>query len=444
MGLGGGISDTIKGWGWAFGAMVFLALAAFGSYRLSIAPSVWREVPVLLGCVAAPTVAIGLWLPARDTHSLVRIAALSAGGLIATRWACYGFLRILRARGFLVENVLIVGAGQVGIDLALSLQEHPEYGMEPVGFLDGFPDTGLPLPILGTLDSLERVLGEYQVRRAVLAFGAVREPDVVPIVRACEQAAVDIHVLPRFFELGFAAKGRDVDCIWGMPLLRLRRAPWRSVTWKLKRAIDVLVASLVLLVASPLYLLITLLVKTTSRGPVYHRQGRIGRDGQIMEILKFRSMQLNDDFDTQWSVGDDARTTAVGRLIRRFSLDELPQLINVLKGEMSLVGPRPERPYFVKRFQTEIPRYVDRHRVQPGLTGLAQVNGLRGDTPIDQRARLDNFYIENWSLSGDLSILLRTVAAVSRDAIRRRPRPQLADPGPALSVAAGGRQASAS
>jgi exopolysaccharide biosynthesis polyprenyl glycosylphosphotransferase len=179
-----------------------------------------------------------------------------------------------------------------------------------------------------------------------------------------------------------------------------------------KRAFDSTIAGLMLLVLSPLYGMLALAVRFSSPGPVYFRQRRIGKNGREVEIYKFRSMRVNDESDVQWSVDEDDRVTKIGRIMRKTSLDELPQLWNVLKGDMSLVGPRPERPFFVEQFEQEVPRYGDRHRVPVGLTGLSQVNGLRGDTSIADRAWFDNHYIENWSVGGDLVILARTAGAV--------------------------------
>jgi exopolysaccharide biosynthesis polyprenyl glycosylphosphotransferase len=421
--LAGGVAlmlaDPVVWWAWTFVALVVTVLAVSGSYRQRITPSVFMDSGYVLGCVAVPLVGLTLVVGGSSALELLRAAVVGAGFLLMARVLCYAALRQLRARGLTAENTLVIGAGHVGVQVVHILQEHPEYGLVPVGFLDGFDDSDLPLPILGDVRSLDQVLVEYDVRRVVIAFGATREPDMVPIVRACDRASVDIHVLPRFFELGFAAKGRDVDSIWGMPLLRLRRAALRSYAWRIKRAFDFVVAGLALLLVSPLYGLLALLVKVSSSGPVYLRQVRIGQRGEPVEILKFRSMRMNDDSDTQWNVADDDRTTWIGQIMRRLSLDELPQLVNVVRGEMSLVGPRPERPFFVDLFKNEIPRYSDRHRVPVGLTGLAQIHGLRGDTPIDERATFDNQYIENWSLWWDIVILMRTVTAVIRHARHR-------------------------
>jgi len=225
---------------------------------------------------------------------------------------------------------------------------------------------------------------------------------------------VDMYIIPRFFELGLQAAPRDVDMVWGYPLVRLRRSTMRASGRAAKRAFDSGVAALMLLLLSPLYGLLALAVKVTSPGPIYFRQRRIGKNGHEVEVLKFRSMRVNEESDTQWSVNDDDRVTKIGRIMRKTSSDELPQLWNVLRGEMSLVGPRPERPFFVEQFEQEVPRYGDRHRVPVGLTGLSQVKGLRGDTSIEDRAWFDNHYIENWSVGGDLMILARTAGAVIR------------------------------
>ncbi len=417
VGIGAGLTRSVQWWGWVYLGLVLAILAATGSYRTCITPSISQEAAPLLGCVAVPAVALGLIVQHGSLPGLLSTGGVAAVLLLVTRAGSYYLQHLMRARGALVENTLIIGAGHVGVQLARTLQDHPGYGLAPIGFLDSFDDTDLPLPILGSVRNLDRVLVEYEVRRVVIAFGATREPDMVPIVRACDRASVDIHVLPRFFELGFAGKGRDVDNIWGMPLLRLRRAALRTNAWRIKRVFDILVAGLGLLLASPVFCLLALGVKLSGPGPIFHRQRRIGQRGEMVEVLKFRSMTVNEDADTQWSVAGDHRTTRIGGIMRRLSLDELPQLINVARGEMSLVGPRPERPYFVDRFKAEIPRYGDRHRVPVGLTGLAQVHGLRGDTPIDERARFDNQYIENWSLWWDVSIIARTASAVLRQAL---------------------------
>jgi exopolysaccharide biosynthesis polyprenyl glycosylphosphotransferase len=261
---------------------------------------------------------------------------------------------------------------------------------------------------------LRMVLSEEQIDRVIVAFGVTRESDMVDVFRACEDASVEIHVLPRFFELATAMNSRNVDDVWGYPLLRLRRSLLRRNARIVKRVFDAAVAAFALLVVSPLYAVIAAVVKLTSPGPVHFRQQRVGERGVIVDVLKFRSMRVNSRSDVEWNPTNDS-VTKIGRILRLTGLDELPQLWNILKGDMSLVGPRPERPFFVEQFKVDVPRYDDRHRVPVGLTGLAQVHGLRGDTSIDERARLDNQYIENWSLWRDVVILFQTFTAVIRN-----------------------------
>jgi exopolysaccharide biosynthesis polyprenyl glycosylphosphotransferase len=403
-----------------FAAVAMMALALHGHYRTRISPLLTREAGGIIGCLAVALVGVAL-IPGShpDTDALLQVGLFAGALVLLGRAGSYSVVRLVRSKTAL-EPTLIVGAGSVGVEMARTLQDHPEYGLMPIGFLDNFDDGDLPIPVLGTVRSLDVVLREYEVRRVIIAFGSIREPEMVPVVRACDRASVDIHVLPRFFELGATAEGREVDDIWGMPVVRLPRPTLQPMAWRVKRAFDIAVASVFLLVSAPVLGLLAVLVRLSSPGPILFRQKRVGQHGRVVDVLKFRSMRENSDCDTQWSVRDDERTTRIGRFMRRTSLDELPQFINVLKGEMSLVGPRPERPFFVNQFQTEVPRYGDRHRVPVGMTGWAQVHGLRGDTSIEQRARFDNQYIESWSVWRDIVILGRTARAILKEAFESR------------------------
>jgi exopolysaccharide biosynthesis polyprenyl glycosylphosphotransferase len=223
-------------------------------------------------------------------------------------------------------------------------------------------------------------------------------------------------VVPRFFELYGADRRSHVEVIWGVPLVRLRRWPLRPSHSLIKRGTDVVVSALALIVLSPLFAATALAVRLEGGRGVIFRQTRIGRNGAPFTLYKFRSMRPADEAerDTRWSIDGDDRIGPVGRFLRRTGLDEAPQLVNVLRGDMSIVGPRPERPHFVRTFGKAVRRYGDRHRVSVGLTGLAQVNGLRGDTSIDDRVTFDNYYIDNWSLWTDVKIMLRTVKTFFR------------------------------
>jgi len=404
-------------WTWTAAASVLVALGLTGHYRPRITLSVAREAGSIAACAVAPFLVLALAkVPGPSTARLIVTGAVAAGGIVVARCATYWLMRLLRTRGWFAERTLFVGAGDVSAKMAATLDEHPEYGLLPVGFLDEVDSAGLPLPLFGGVGMLRMVLSEERIDRVVVAFGVTREADMVEVFRACEDASVEIHVLPRFFELATAMNGRNVDDVWGYPLLRLRRSLLRRHARIVKRVFDATVAAFALTIMSPLYAAIAAIVKLTSPGPVHFRQQRVGERGVIVEVLKFRSMRVNSRSDVEWNPTNDS-VTRIGHVLRVTGLDELPQLWNILRGDMSLVGPRPERPFFVEQFKVDVPRYDDRHRVPVGLTGLAQVHGLRGDTSIDERARLDNQYIENWSLWRDIVILFQTFTAVVRNTV---------------------------
>jgi len=384
-----------------------------GQYTSRITLSVSRDIGTVAAAVAVPLTVIGAFDGFnRQVRPFVLVGVSTLCLLLIGRACAYIGIRRARTRGALGQRVLIVGAGPVAERFCDALELNPSYGLHPIGLLDDCADESLSRPVLGGIDQLDNVLRDHRIDRVVIAFGVNRDPDLVRVIRSCENAEVDMYIIPRFFELGLQAAPRDVDMVWGFPLVRLRRSTVRSSGRLAKRAFDSGIAALMLLVVAPIYGMLALGVKLTSPGPIYFRQRRIGKNGCEVEVLKFRSMRVNSESDTQWSVDSDDRVTKIGAIMRKTSLDELPQLWNVLRGDMSLVGPRPERPFFVEQFEQEVPRYSDRHRVPVGLTGLAQVNGLRGDTSIQDRAWFDNHYIENWSVGGDLVILARTAGAV--------------------------------
>jgi lipopolysaccharide/colanic/teichoic acid biosynthesis glycosyltransferase len=244
-----------------------------------------------------------------------------------------------------------------------------------------------------------------------VCFPAARDEDLVPLVRACRPLPVDVCVVPRLYELGAALPRGYLDELCDIPLVPLRRLGHGRLGAGAKAAFDVAGATALLVAVTPVLLALAVAVRRDGGGPALFRQTRLTRSGATMELLKLRSMIDHPDSDTRWAVLPE-QTTSLGRWLRRTHLDELPQLLNVLRGEMSLVGPRPERPYFAARFGLQIPRYVDRHRMRTGLTGWAQVHGLHGDTSIADRVRFDNFYIEHWSPWMDLVILARTLCIV--------------------------------
>lgn len=392
-------------------------LAFSGAYRVRITLRVLDAVPWLVTRLALPLLVLApiVVLTGESATPMLLTAILAVGLVVPERIVTFAALRRVRRRGQLLEPAIILGAGGVGAELARAFHDYPEYGIEPIGFLDSVSGD-LPYPVLGDVDRLGSLLAKHRVGRVIVAFGPAREAELVTVLRTAVQYDVDVYVVPRFFDCGVTPEGPDTDDVRGIPLYRVRSAALRAPAWYAKRVVDVAVSGTVLALASPLLLLMAIAVKLTSPGPVLFHQKRVGQYGQEIDVPKFRTLEVNGDSDTHWSVQSDPRVTSVGRILRRTSMDELPQFWSVLKGDMSLVGPRPERPFFVERFGKTVDGYSDRHRLPVGLTGWAQVHGLRGETSIQERARFDNQYIEHWSLWRDVIVLVRTVAEVVRGA----------------------------
>ncbi len=402
--------------------LLTLTLGLYASARLytsRLSLSALDDLPALVGrALAAAALATSLALlldPTLVDVGLLRTAAVFAVLAVGMRAIAYAIVRRFRARGWVAHPTLVLGAGRIGGLLVRMLQEHREYGLCPVGFLDADPllaEDERPVPLLGGHESLASVIVEFGVRDVVVAFGSVAESHMVDIIRTCDRLDAEIFFVPRLFELHTTS--RDMDQVWGLPLVRLRRAAFRSPLWRLKRLFDVLASGAALLALVPVMGAIAVAVRLEGGPGILFRQERVGLDGRPFQVLKFRSLKPVDDAEsaTNWNIKHDDRLGRVGRFIRASSLDELPQLINILRGDMTIVGPRPERPHFVESFTRTFPRYTARHRVPAGLTGWAQVHGLRGDTSIEERARFDNYYIENWTLWTDFKIIMRTVSAV--------------------------------
>jgi exopolysaccharide biosynthesis polyprenyl glycosylphosphotransferase len=400
-------------------AATVLTLAVAGLYRSRLSLSALDDLPRLVGAVVTGT-AVGTLLLVVTTSTagegdVLWHGALFAALLVGSRTIAYAVVRTARRRGLVGHRTLVLGAGRVGARLGAAMRSHPKFGLRPVGFLDSdplVPVEELAVPLLGGYDDLARTIRQHRVSEVIVAFGGMRESMLVDVLRTCDRLQCEIFVVPRLFELHH--RSRDVDEVWGLPLVRVRRPTWRNWSWRLKRVFDIVVSAAFLVVLAPLLAVIALAVRLECGPRILFTQVRVGLDSQPFTLLKFRSLTPVDDVEssTRWTVSRDVRIGPVGRFLRATSLDELPQLLNVLRGQMSIVGPRPERPHFVADFTTSIPRYLARHRTPAGLTGWAQVHGLRGDTSIEDRASFDNYYIENWSLWLDVKILLRTVATM--------------------------------
>ncbi|MFC2029132.1 undecaprenyl-phosphate glucose phosphotransferase [Chloroflexota bacterium] len=326
-----------------------------------------------------------------------------------------GYARsVLRSRGVWVDRLLIVGTGDVGRMILQKVRQMPGLGYRVVGFVDGEQPAVkqiMGVPVLGGLDDLPEIIEEHEVEEVIIGRPELAHQEILAIISRCERGQVAIKIFPDLFQI--IATELSIGDLGGLPLLSVRDVALRGWKLTLKRAVDLVISAIALIILSPFLMLIALWVKIDSRGPAFYAQERMGLDAKPFWCLKYRSMRTDAEKDGPgWTTEGDPRVTRLGALIRRFSIDELPQLINVLLGEMSLVGPRPERPLYVEQFRRSIPRYMDRHREKAGLTGWAQVNGLRGDTSIAERTKYDLWYIENWSLWLDLKIMLRTAFLV--------------------------------
>jgi exopolysaccharide biosynthesis polyprenyl glycosylphosphotransferase len=419
------VASRTAGWPAAGYALLVLAVLAAGrQHRLKITPRVSDDAGRLVAAAGLPALAVLPWLGAGATTRLVLASVVLIGG---GRALLYQILRAARRRGKLTENTVIVGTGTAAAELARLAQAHAELGLRPVGFVDSGPARAvLPLPVLGPPADLANVIQRHQIGRVIVAEGAGGEPAVLGGLRAACELPADICVLPLLPELGSAVPRSVLDEIWGLPLIPLRRTGAAGRAGK--RMFDLIAGATLLVLASPLILVFGVVTRLQLRRPALFRQVRVTGSGQLAEVVKLRTIDGYQNPDTCWAVPMQ-RSTAFGRFLRGTHLDELPQLTNVVRGHMSLVGPRPERPYFARQFDQAIPGYADRHRVKAGLTGWAQVHGLTGDTSIHDRARFDNAYIENWSFWLDLVVLARTVSGAFKGVVTHQagqiPRPAI-------------------
>lgn len=331
------------------------------------------------------------------------------------RYVLKKMLKSFREKGLNRQFVLILGAGTLGRRIYDNLANYPELGYEIIGFLDDYQvwdtlESRRYKPILGKLDELPKMLETMLIDEVVLALPLDAHHKFSAIIASCERAGVRTLIIPDFFD--YLPARPYFDNFAGMPMINVRDIPLDMTANRLaKRLFDIVFSLFAIVVMSPFMLIVALGVRMTSPGPIVFRQERVGLNRRTFTMYKFRSMKMQRDGeeDTGWSTERDPRRTRFGTFIRKTSLDELPQFFNVLMGHMSVVGPRPERPYYVEQFKEEIPKYMVKHHVRPGITGWAQSNGLRGDTSIEDRIKHDIFYIENWSLLFDIRIIFKTI-----------------------------------
>ena len=327
-------------------------------------------------------------------------------GRFLTNW----LRKRLQERGIGKDKVLLVGTGDTARMILQRIVWSPDLGYDLVGIIDGDGKESeiLGVPVLGNPEDLPDLIDEYKIDEVIVAIPEKGHRETLHVISYCERGRVTIKVFPDLFQYITTTAG--IEDLGGLPLLSVRDYALRGYLLTLKRLIDFLGSALGLIVLSPLMFMTALAIKLESPGPVFFVQPRMGLDGREFMMIKFRSMRTDAEKDGPgWTVRDDPRQTRLGAWLRRLEVDELPNLINVLLGEMSLVGPRPEQAYYVEQFRRYVPRYMDRHREKGGMTGWAQVNGLRGDSSISERTKYDLWYSENWSILLDTKILLRTL-----------------------------------
>lgn len=405
---------------WPLLGIVPLVLWMFrsrGLYRPQRTASLLREAGLIVGGL---TMAVVFVLAAdaalRAWHSRFVIGVfwgLGVATLIATRVAGRGLLRALRRRGYNLRYVLVVGAGDLAAEVIGSIHGQPEAGLRILGCLSDDParqgKTIEGVRVLGPYGAVKETLRRRPVDEVLIALPREDAGQLEKILADLDDELATVRLIPDLLHV--MTLRSSVEELDGLPLINLRESPmvgWAAVQ---KRAFDVAVASVALVVFAPVLALAALAVVVSSGRPILYGQERMGLDGRVFRMLKFRTMRADAERETGpvWTSKDDPRRTRLGGWLRSTSIDELPQLWNVLRGDMSLVGPRPERPVFIERFRREIPGYMLRHKVRAGVTGWAQVHGWRGDTSLHERIEHDIYYIQNWSLALDLRILLMTV-----------------------------------
>ena len=398
--------------GLVYTAVQIALFYAVGLYRPYRHVRLRKELARLLFACILGFVLLISWLSLRhmDDYSrqmLIIFFLLSFFFLSLKRIILRQMLWRMRAKGYNLKHVLLIGNGNLAKSYLDKIETELNMGYHPLGYISE-KQGDLNIPYLGGYDLLEKVLEEKKPDEVVSAVDPAEFVHTPEIVAACEKTGCKLSAIPIYAE--YLSASQQIDDMDGIPLLNMRRIPLDNLgNAFLKRTADILLSAIILIIFSPLMLFIAIGVKLSSPGPVIFSQKRIGCNKEPFMMYKFRSMRVNNQQDTAWSSAEDTRKTAFGSFIRKYSLDEFPQFWNVLKGDMSLVGPRPEIPFFVDRFKKEIPHYMIKHLVRPGITGWAQVNDLRGDTSIHERIKYDIYYIEHWSIGFDLKILFLTV-----------------------------------
>ncbi|WP_268624008.1 undecaprenyl-phosphate glucose phosphotransferase [Paenibacillus alvei] len=412
--------STYVGWGAVYAGAVLVVGAMSSLYHFHRKKRFADQlIRIIQTHVISLFILLGLLFFFKQIHIsrefLAIFVMVSTLGTIFYRYSVKVMLRSLRQKGYNKQFILILGAGTLGKRFYENLRSYPELGYEVIGFLDDNAEWGNLeakrfKPILGALGDLEQILSDRLIDEVILALPLDAHHKFPHIIDLCEKAGVRTLIIPDFFD--YLPSRPYFDNFAGMPMINVRDIPLDVLRNRVfKRVFDIGFSLIAIILTLPVMLLIVIGIKVTSPGPIIFKQERVGLNRRNFMMYKFRSMKVSSEktSDTVWTTENDPRRTKFGSFLRKTSLDELPQFFNVLFGHMSIVGPRPERPFFVEQFKEEIPKYMVKHHVRPGITGWAQSNGLRGDTSIEERIRYDIFYIENWSLLFDIKIIWKTI-----------------------------------
>lgn len=367
----------------------------------------------VIGAMGMTSVLFVIWQQHFSRSMIAMFVCINIVFTAVFRLSLREVLMVARRKGYNIKHVLLVGYSRAAEEYIDRVKSNPQWGYVIHAILDDVIPRGTlykGIKVVGRIDNLEIILPENKLDEIAITLPLSQYGRLADIVAQCEKSGVHTKFIPDYNSI-IPSRPYTED-LMGLPVINIRHVPLTRMSNRaVKRAMDIAGAAVGLVVASPLMLVIAVLVKTTSEGPVIFAQERIGKHNKPFRMYKFRSMrsQNGQDEEKDWTVENDPRVTKVGKFIRRTSLDELPQLINILKGDMSLVGPRPEQTKYVEEFKEKIPRYMIKHQVRPGLTGWAQVNGYRGDTSIEKRIDYDLYYIENWTLGFDIRIMFLTI-----------------------------------
>lgn len=397
----------------AYSLVLFLLLSLMGFYNTTRTRRlIWKVRTIFLGVTLSILIASTFLF-------LFRLVDFSRGVLLVFYLATlflligkYAFMRLVlsrfRGKGYNLKHVIVIGTGKLAQQYKKDIEAEPELGFHIKGFIGNQNLLQSNETWLGSYATIDEQLSLLDINEVVIALDPEEYSKLWTIIPACERNGIKYSVIPFYNDI--IPANPVIETIGRSKLINMRTNRLENVGWAiLKRGFDIVASGLGLVILSPLMLIIAVCVKRSSLGPALFRQKRVGFQRKEFEMLKFRSMRQNDEENTAWTTKEDPRRTKIGSFIRKTSLDELPQLINVLKGDMSLVGPRPELPHFVEQFKETIPYYMVKHQVKPGMTGWAQINGYRGDTSIEKRIELDLWYIDNWSAWLDIQIMIRTI-----------------------------------